>query len=347
VKHIEKNHVDARSRGGGSGVSSSRGCSSAQSSGGSLGEEFACYWHLCPRRTRPFNARYKLLIHMRVHSGDKPNKCPYEGCPKAFSRLENLKIHQRSHTGERPYTCQFPLCPKAFSNSSDRAKHQRTHFDTKPYACQVAGCSKRYTDPSSLRKHVKNHSPKDQTQARRKAKSVDSASSLQQTKESKCPPSTSPAIPYSTSGAYQDYNSEISSSSVSIKGSFGGQEQSFEDESTTENSSAPNHGIVVENYSNGHMIEFSSQDVEDDLFFDCFQSLESMKPLLNSEKESSLTTDFQKSSQFELSLDLDCGEVQQDFLEIGVLEKWGVTGSSMVACCATDDALDGDFLTIA
>ncbi|XP_072260315.1 zinc finger protein GLIS3 [Pyxicephalus adspersus] len=144
VRHIEKVHIDQRK-----------------------GEDFACFWAGCPRRYKPFNARYKLLIHMRVHSGEKPNKCTFEGCKKAFSRLENLKIHLRSHTGEKPYLCQHPGCQKAFSNSSDRAKHQRTHLDTKPYACQIPGCNKRYTDPSSLRKHVKAHSSKDQ-QARKK-----------------------------------------------------------------------------------------------------------------------------------------------------------------------------------
>ncbi|XP_021924082.1 uncharacterized protein LOC110831902 isoform X1 [Zootermopsis nevadensis] len=150
VHHIEKSHVELRK-----------------------GEDFSCFWQGCPRRSRPFNARYKLLIHMRVHSGEKPNKCPFQGCTKAFSRLENLKIHQRSHTGERPYSCQYSGCKKAFSNSSDRAKHQRTHVDTKPYACQVQGCSKRYTDPSSLRKHVKNHSAKEQVQIRKKIRSED------------------------------------------------------------------------------------------------------------------------------------------------------------------------------
>ncbi|XP_061555470.1 zinc finger protein GLIS3 isoform X1 [Phycodurus eques] len=148
VRHIEKLHVDQRKA-----------------------EDFTCYWAGCPRNLKPFNARYKLLIHMRVHSGEKPNKCTFKGCKKAFSRLENLKIHLRSHTGEKPYPCQHPGCFKAFSNSSDRAKHQRTHLDTKPYACQVPGCAKRYTDPSSLRKHVKSHSTTER-QLRKKMKST-------------------------------------------------------------------------------------------------------------------------------------------------------------------------------
>lgn len=135
VRHIEKVHIDQRK----------------------ADDLYICYWKDCSRQRRAFNARYKLVIHMRVHSGEKPNKCTFPGCNKAFSRLENLKIHMRSHTGEKPYLCQHIGCPKAFSNSSDRAKHQRTHQDTKPYACQVPGCPKRYTDPSSLRKHFKQH----------------------------------------------------------------------------------------------------------------------------------------------------------------------------------------------
>ncbi|KAH8299519.1 hypothetical protein KR044_002230 [Drosophila immigrans] len=114
---------------------------------------YYCRWGGCQRSERGFNARYKMLVHVRTHTKEKPHRCHL--CDKSFSRAENLKIHIRSHSGEKPYKCHFEGCQKAYSNSSDRFKHTRTHSMEKPYMCKVAGCQKRYTDPSSLRKHVK------------------------------------------------------------------------------------------------------------------------------------------------------------------------------------------------
>lgn len=117
--------------------------------------EYCCRWEGCARKGKGFNARYKMLIHVRTHTNEKPHQCQH--CRKCFSRLENLKIHTRSHTGEKPYVCPVEGCNKRYSNSSDRFKHTRTHHEEKPYSCKVPGCTKRYTDPSSLRKHVKSH----------------------------------------------------------------------------------------------------------------------------------------------------------------------------------------------
>ncbi|KAK3605752.1 hypothetical protein CHS0354_033949 [Potamilus streckersoni] len=125
--------------------------------GGPEQADHACYWHNCPRDGRPFKAKYKLVNHIRVHTGEKPFPCPFPGCGKVFARSENLKIHKRTHTGEKPFKCEFEGCDRRFANSSDRKKHSHVHTSDKPYNCKVRGCDKSYTHPSSLRKHMKVH----------------------------------------------------------------------------------------------------------------------------------------------------------------------------------------------
>ncbi|CAL1267539.1 unnamed protein product [Larinioides sclopetarius] len=116
-----------------------------------------CSWQDCPRNGRPFKAKYKLVNHIRVHTGEKPFPCPFPGCGKVFARSENLKIHKRTHTGEKPFKCEYEGCDRRFANSSDRKKHSHVHTSDKPYNCKIRGCDKSYTHPSSLRKHMKVH----------------------------------------------------------------------------------------------------------------------------------------------------------------------------------------------
>lgn len=116
-----------------------------------------CHWRNCTRNGLPFKAKYKLVNHVRVHTGEKPFPCPFPGCGKLFARSENLKIHKRTHTGEKPFICEFHGCDRRFANSSDRKKHSHVHTSDKPYYCKYQGCNKSYTHPSSLRKHMKLH----------------------------------------------------------------------------------------------------------------------------------------------------------------------------------------------
>ncbi|XP_067104382.1 zic family member 6 [Osmerus mordax] len=125
--------------------------------GGPEHSEYVCHWENCPRERKPFKAKYKLVNHVRVHTGEKPFPCPFHGCEKVFARSENLKIHKRTHTGEKPFKCEFEGCNRRFANSSDRKKHSHVHSSDKPYMCKVRGCEKCYTHPSSLRKHMKLH----------------------------------------------------------------------------------------------------------------------------------------------------------------------------------------------
>ncbi|XP_030065757.1 zinc finger protein ZIC 4-like [Microcaecilia unicolor] len=165
----------------------------AEHVGGPEQTNHICFWEGCAREEKPFKAKYKLINHVRVHTGEKPFSCPFPGCEKVFARSENLKIHKRIHTGEKPFKCDFQGCNRRFANSSDRKKHTHVHCSHKPYICKARGCEKSYTHPSSLRKHLKMHicTDADAPAARDRFNSTQTAASVQQRTEKERAPSPS------------------------------------------------------------------------------------------------------------------------------------------------------------
>ncbi|KAJ2740460.1 Zinc finger protein ZIC 4 [Coemansia sp. BCRC 34301] len=53
----------------------------------------ACMWQGCPQYGVPAPTRYDLIMHLKVHTGDRAYLCPFDGCHKSYIRSEFLPRH--------------------------------------------------------------------------------------------------------------------------------------------------------------------------------------------------------------------------------------------------------------
>ncbi len=58
----------------------------------------------------------------------RPYACQF--CHKAFTQRDKMVVHTRLHTGERPYVCE--ICGKGFCESGNLKKHMRVHGKEPP-----------------------------------------------------------------------------------------------------------------------------------------------------------------------------------------------------------------------
>ena len=126
---------------------------------------------------------------MRIHSGEKPFICCYDGCGKQFTQGGSLKKHLRRHTGEKPFTCPQEGCSHAFSQANglkyhlytlhttdkgfgrlhkdgrrasvtpgNRRSHLRAvHTRERPFVCLHEGCRYASVHAHPLTRHLRTH----------------------------------------------------------------------------------------------------------------------------------------------------------------------------------------------
>ena len=67
-----------------------------------------------------------LIVHARIHTGDKPHSCDAYGKP--FTSKDDLIECMLIHTGDGPHSCK--ICGKSYSLKGYLIRHKHIHHNS-------------------------------------------------------------------------------------------------------------------------------------------------------------------------------------------------------------------------
>ncbi|GBN37260.1 Zinc finger protein 568, partial [Araneus ventricosus] len=101
---------------------------------------------VCPMCSKSFAWKKSLVMHMKIHTGEKLFACKI--CDKVFGRNDNLNRHMRIHASE---IGDETIAPKANLNQDTE-----THSKKNDFECDI--CNETFSRKDNLIRHMKTHS---------------------------------------------------------------------------------------------------------------------------------------------------------------------------------------------
>ena len=74
---------------------------------------------------KSYTTRFSLRRHIASHSAIKQHICPL--CFKTFTLAQYLKEHMYIHTQQKPFKCDFEGCNRAFRQAGKLSMHKKVH----------------------------------------------------------------------------------------------------------------------------------------------------------------------------------------------------------------------------